>query len=284
MISTLESLTGRNYLSYSSFTSWLDCGERFRLERVMQAPQRTGWWLVGGHAVHKATEDLDLGLATDPTTAFNNAWDDEIESLAEQGTDFTDIRAGGRSSKEWPDKENNLWWLANGPAQVADYVTWRDARFAEGWQFANIAGRPAVEVPFHTVLGDVLVKGYIDRVFINDAGEAVVVDLKSGSSKPNSSLQLGVYALGLADTVGLSPSVGAYYMTRRKELTEMQSLLHYTPEMVGNWFSKAKQAIESEVFLPHVTPMCSSCSVAPYCAAVGGSDMPLRSRSSSSNL
>ena len=54
----LEVLTNRNYLSYSSMTSWLECGQQHELERVLGALNRA-WWFIGGNAVHKATEMLD---------------------------------------------------------------------------------------------------------------------------------------------------------------------------------------------------------------------------------
>lgn len=47
------------YLSPSQISSLLLCGEKFRLERVMHAPQRPMWASIGGSAVHKITENLD---------------------------------------------------------------------------------------------------------------------------------------------------------------------------------------------------------------------------------
>ena len=44
-----------------------------------------------------------------------------------------------------------------------------------------------------------------------------------------------------------------------------------TEATVGKWFKQAKFAIENDVFLPHVTSMCSSCSVRQFCSAFGGS-------------
>lgn len=272
----LENLTGRDYLSYSSLSSYLDCSERFRLERVLNAPQTGGWWFVGGHAVHTATEELDKGLSNDPVGSFLKAWNDEVRTLTERGVDLSTIRAGGRKTNLWPDKENDQWWRANGQHMVIGWQQWVAARKAEGWSFyAMPDGAPAVEVPFHLTLGGVLVKGYIDRVMVNPDGEVVIIDLKTGNTTPSSSLQLGVYALGFHAITGVMPSVGAYYMARKSELSAMSSLLHYDATMVGDWFAKTKVAIEAEVFVPHVTNLCGTCSVAPYCRAVGGSDAQL---------
>lgn len=270
-MSTLEALTGRNYLSYSALNTLVDCGERFRLERVVQVPQTQAWWFVGGSAFHTATELLDLGQIEDPELAWNTAFEKELEEAsALVDGDLSQIRAGGRSSKEWPNKENMDWWRAKGPGMVTDYLAWQQAKQAEGWLLFNGPAGSAIEVPIALALGDVLVKGFIDRVFVNGDGELVVVDLKTGNHKPASSLQLGVYALGVEHHLGVRPILGSYYMARKAELSEPASLLHYSPELVGQWFSKAKKVIEAELFMPHVTSLCGTCSVSEYCAAVGG--------------
>lgn len=45
--------------SYSSFTSWLSCGKSWQLARVVKVPETPAWYLVGGSAVHSATEAED---------------------------------------------------------------------------------------------------------------------------------------------------------------------------------------------------------------------------------
>lgn len=266
-------------MSYSALASWLDCGERFRLERVLNAPQSKAWWFIGGDAVHKATERCDLDGITDAESAravFEAVWTDSLATLADEGVDVASVKAGGRTTNDYPNKENHQWWADNGPVMVQNWVTWRDAKFAEGWQFYPLPdGSPAIEVPVQVEFDDVLVKGYIDRVMVNDSGEVIVVDLKSGSRLPESTLQLGIYALGMSRNFGITPSLGGFYMTRKGDVPRYTSLLHYTHDMLGNWFMAAKRGIEGEVFIPHVTALCGSCSVSPYCTAVGGSPAPL---------
>jgi hypothetical protein len=269
----LEILTGRNYLSYSALQSWLDCGERFRLERVLDAPQSKAWWFIGGDAVHKATEDCDIDGITDPDEArtyFRTIWQNSLSQLDEDGVDFTTIKAGGRKTTANPDKENHEWWEVNGPEMVVNWCAWREARFAEGWRWLTDQPSGSIEIPVEIAFDDVQVKGYIDRVMVNPNAEVAVVDLKSGSRQPESSLQLGIYALGMSEQHGITPSLGAYYMTRKGDITQPTSLLHYTRDLVGGWFSSAKRGIEAEVFIPNVTGFCNSCSVAQYCTAVGG--------------
>jgi putative RecB family exonuclease len=252
---------------------------------VLGAPQSKAWWFIAGNVIHTATEELDHAMFNgqgrlDPAEVFAAHWDAAVTALNDEGIALESVKAGGRKSERWPDKENHEFWRAEGPGMVQGWVRWRDRALDQGWQFYLLPnGDPAVEVPVEVAFNDVLVKGYIDRVMINPNGELIVVDLKSGSRVPDSTLQLGIYALGFARSFGTTPALGAYYMTRRSELSPSASLIHYTPEVVGDWFSAAKRGIEGEVFIPHVGPFCGTCAVAPYCTAVGGNPQLLNATS-----
>ena len=254
---SLETLTGSPYLSFSSLESWLTCGERYRLEKVIGVKQTKAWYLLGGSAVHEATEIIDrafLAGEEQPTAeeAWATAWANE------------EVRAGGRASKEWPDKENAAWWSHHGPTFTQAWVDWRDERLAEGWKLLE------VEHAFQIDIGTVPVRGYIDRIMSDPNGQVHVVDLKTGSHTPAGALQLGVYSLGYEANTGVKATLGSFFMNRKGKPSETESLLKYTPELVGQWFDAARRAIEAEVFVPHVTAMCGSCSVQAFCAARGG--------------
>lgn len=268
-MTSLESVTGRNYLSYSSMSSLLDCGTRFQLERVLRAPQGEAWWFAGGTAFHEATEELDHGLTgATPDEAWAAAWTRQLVKLKD--VDPATIRAGGRASKEWPLKENGDWWGVNGYTMIRDYADYRTRSAGEGWVLPDIDGRPAIELPFEVTIGDTTVKGFIDRVFINPDGEAVIVDYKSGARTPDSTLQLGVYAIAMLEQYGMHVNLGAYYMARKGDIVEQKSLAHYSQQVVGDWFTKARLMIEQQLFIPHVSSFCSACTVRPYCPAQGG--------------
>lgn len=267
---SLETLTGSPYLSFSSLESWLTCGERYRLEKVIGVEQTPAWYLLGGSAVHEATEIIDRaalakGCCEDtaiPTIeeAWDAAWAKQLSTIEDVGK----VRAGGRASKQWPNKEDASWWTHHGPFLVAAWVAWKEARLLEGWTLLE------VEHAFQIEIGSVPVRGYIDRIFADANGQTRVIDLKTGSHSPAGALQLGIYALGYHANTGVTPTIGQYFMNRKGEATEPESLTKYTQELVGNWFDMAKRAIEAQVFVPHVTAMCSSCSVQAFCAARGG--------------
>lgn len=267
-MSKLELITGKAHLSYSAVSTLSDCGERFRLERVVQVPQAPAWWFTAGSAYHTATEYIDLGAEEDPKAAWDKAWAKHLEEDIPDG-DYSAVRASGRATKEWPDKQNKDWWEYHGPQFVAEYIKTMNEMRSQGWQLWTLEdGSPAIEIPFQVPIGDVLMKGAIDRVMINPDGEMVVVDLKAGSRVPESTMQLGVYSVAIEKIFEVKPILGSYFMARKAELTEPMSLLHYTEDVLGYFLGTAKKMIESEIFLPHVSNLCKACGVREYCTVM----------------
>jgi PD-(D/E)XK nuclease superfamily len=267
-MSSIEVLTGRAHVSYSSLTSYLDCGERFRLERIKNVSGEPGYWLAGGSAVHTASEWVDHSL-------LGGA--DSHEALA-QGTHHFDVefakqlsgheawKTSGRKTKEYPNGEDESWWRVNGHNMVQSYLDWR---LTSGFQLLQMPdGTPAIEVATDFNLpGDVKVKAYIDRVFVHPDGTMHIIDIKTGKSTPPSALQLGLYATALEIQFGMRPQFGGYWMARSGTVPENNVLDRYTKEMLGRWMRDFRKAVESEIFIPHVTNMCVGCSVNVQCYA-----------------
>lgn len=256
MTATLLDLTGSGSLSYSSMSSYLDCGERYRLEKVAKVPQSGAWWFIGGSAVHTATELLDKGEVTDPQEAWDQAFTGELARAEDVGS----LRAGGRATKEWPNKEDGAWWSHHGPLFVQRWCDWRAKN---GWTLLF------VEQPFEVEVGGVLVRGYVDRGFADRNGQAVVIDLKTGNHMPPP-LQLAIYRLGLLKTLGQDFTMGGYWSARKGDTGELHLLPRFTEDLVGQWLSNVKTGIEAGLFTPRLSALCNSCSVNTYCAAYGG--------------
>lgn len=47
------------HVSYSSLTTWLNCGWQYYMSRVQKIGEQPAWWFYGGSAVHAATEKYD---------------------------------------------------------------------------------------------------------------------------------------------------------------------------------------------------------------------------------
>lgn len=48
-----------SHVSYSSLSTWIDCGWKYYLSRVAQVPEPPTWYFIGGSALHTATELYD---------------------------------------------------------------------------------------------------------------------------------------------------------------------------------------------------------------------------------
>src|SRR5690606_5973647 len=88
-------------------------------------------------------------------------------------------------------------------------------------------GDPGVEVGFeYPVAGtDVVVRGFIDRVYETASGSLVAVDLKTGASKQPSLRQLGIYKVALEQKFpGRSCGFGMFWDAREGVGTALEPL------------------------------------------------------------
>lgn len=264
------------HMSYSQLNGFLTCGEQYRLEKVHRIYGRPSWAAVGGSTVHGLTEAWDLiqlGQGGDLAP-----WDVEFErqtAEAEERSGYSrdDFRVSGRASKQYPNKEDPDWWAENGPLMVERWQTWRQV---SPWEVAIFDGRPAVELEVNALFGEsqTLVKAYIDRVMVNTAtGELAVVDLKTGTSTPPSTSQLGMYAESLlrCHVVSSRPQLGFYWMGRTGATTIPENI----DQWEGAYFDYAYEGVArlkqtGDLYLPHPSNLCSSCGVREYCRYMGG--------------
>jgi hypothetical protein len=210
----------------------------------------------------------------DAELAFNAAFQQQVDERIEfTGFPVQEFRAAGRATKEWPNKEDAAFWLTKGPEWVRQYIDWRDGSPWQIWQ--TPFGEPAIELALEVPIGGVTVKAIIDRIFETPSGELVVVDLKSGSRNPDSSLQLGFYAAAVEATFDRRPEWGSYYAARKAQLLPLVSLDHYTEHLLGGILRRFVKACEDDIFIPQPGGHCNSCGVARGCAIVGGVEAPL---------
>lgn len=191
---------------------------------------------------------------------FQDYLDDAANAHA--GQVFT---TSGRPTKQYPNGEDYVWWRDNGPEQIKAWATWRDQN--PDLVIAEFDGAPAIELAVTATIGDVTLRGFVDRVFADrSTGELLIVDLKTGKNTPGSPLQLAFYRVAMEQTVGVSPTHGAYWMSRKGTLSSVEHLW-YPTEMIADWLHKVKHMIDSELFVPHMSFLCGSCSVRDHCTA-----------------
>ena len=226
--------------------------------------------------------DMDLPClpGQTPQSLWDEAFSDEIDKVftrttrpdedgnpTEPGIPIEEWRASGRASKDWPNKQDQEWWMTNGPIMVADYVTWR---LQTQWPIAVTPdGTLAIELEVNVAYGPGT-KGYIDRLFWLPDGTMVVVDLKSGA-RMSPEDQLGDYAAKVEAVFGRRPEWGSFYKAREGKHTGPTPLGQYTQEYMEYRYSAAQHIIQLGEFPPRVSDACGWCSQANNCAIKGGS-------------
>ncbi|WNV90327.1 PD-(D/E)XK nuclease family protein [Umezawaea sp. Da 62-37] len=268
-------------LSYSSLSSYAECGERWRLERGHKLNASTWFATVAGSAVHEITEAHDLveiGRRSDAVPEFKPVFDGLLAKERELGRE---VKPSGKKLKKigpggGPNKRDYDWWLIYGPLYVEKWLAWKAA---SDWKIAILPdGEVGVEVVINEDMADESFLGFIDRVYITPDGQVVIVDLKTGSV-PMSTLQLGSYAVGLSRKYGISAEWGAYWMAGDGELTGLKDLTIYSDEYIDEQYAMAWRGIRNGVFLPNITALCRGCGVRDFCRAVGGmrsNELPIR--------
>ena len=210
-----------------------------------------------------------MKLTIDAQKIWDAAFLEQIAEVeAKSNSNPVDWRKGGRATKASPDKEDKAWWDENGKRMLDDFVTSYKANKWKVWTTPQ--GIPAIELGVNVNFGDVPIKGYIDLVFENKDGSLTVVDLKTGASTPESSMQLGTYAVCIEQTFGVKVPYGAYYNARTATLEPTAGMERWTYPLLTEMFAQFERGLQAEIFLPNIGMSCRTCGVKDYCYAVGG--------------
>lgn len=265
------------HLSYSGRSTYEDCPKRYELSYLMNAPRKGAVWFVGGSAVHRMTEEWDRfclanpSLSPDLTKMWRRAFNETLEQAKAKDPEHWEWRKAG-VKKENPQGEDLAhWYSVLGPDLVKAYMQWRGRASWEIWTTPD--GEPAIELDVGGMLpmsNGLAFKGFIDRVFVTEQNTLFVVDLKTGTRKPEDGLQFGTYAAALEHKYGVKVPHGAAFMNRRGILAESWDLTKFTPEYVGKQYRQTDEAIRSGYFVPKVGRHCGLCDVADSCYANNG--------------
>lgn len=281
--------TAPEHWSFSQLSTLEDCGLKYRLQRIANVPQTPQWSTVGGSAFHAATEDFDRHLTdtvpvnfAEPvevvaTNAWKAAFGAEIqrvftESGIPPGADGTAWRASNGG------KEGYTWWLVEGPRMLQTYMTTRAALIAAGVKAKTPrlplvlpgTGVSVIEWPYERKidgpLGQLTIKGIVDRAYRCHDDSILIVDLKTGRGDVDRA-QLGEYAWALYLAGFTNQKIlGSVYDARRGLFDEPLNLLNTYPwdEFVYRYHSAEAQR-RSGIYLPRRSSFCVACSVRYAC-------------------
>jgi len=240
-------------MSYSSLTTYLDCGWRYYLTKIENREEKHSLWLTAGTAVHIATEQWDKH-GTDPEHLWNFEWRNAMD-------EDTAIH-GDPSTWESKAKEDETFWFEEGLAMLERWVEFR----SKGWKIY----KDFIEKTYELPVGNSTVKMAIDRVMVDPDGKTVLLDIKTGAASQKHPLQLAVYAWALKKQEGLTVDKAGFWDARTGILS-LWDLDYLHAERVEEVFSMFDIARNSGVFLPNFSA-CGRCSVVRYCKWLNGKD------------
>jgi RecB family exonuclease len=194
-------------------------------------------------------------------------------ALAADGADDADITK--RVDEAWRHLDFGSAWYSAKQREQAELMV---RRFLD-WHRANPRELVAVEEALRVRIGRVEITGRVDRLERDDDGGAVVVDLKTGSSRPaddelDRNPQLGVYQLAVLlggfEQLGLIQPGGAELVqVGRAGLTARARVQRQSPLPEPGWAAELVETVaegmSGSVFRATVNPGCRVCPVAACC-------------------
>jgi len=251
------------YVSHSALAQFLRCSEQYRLERIEKVPTPPAWYLLGGSAAHLATERMDLRdeypySDNQLEHLWSEAFDQEVNEAFQAWPEDGEWLAVGRRGAE----QGYAYWGARGLAAVK---AWQDWRLDPERTLLLESVEEEILVPLPS---GVTLKGYIDRVFKDpDTGEYHVCDIKSGTKRPDSGLQLGFYKIGYeAKYPGRLVTSASWWMAKDSQDFPVP-VDHFTVELIDKWVQAYYRGVANEVFIPNVSGACFHCSLKAACSA-----------------
>jgi superfamily I DNA/RNA helicase/RecB family exonuclease len=197
-------------------------------------------------------------------------------ALAAEGAADGDIAK--RIDEIWHHLDFGSPWYA---AKQRDQAEQMVRKFLD-WHQANSRQLVAVEEELRVRIGNVEITGRVDRLERDSDGTAIVVDLKTGSSKPRDdeldrNPQLGVYQLavllGAFEQLGLAEpggaelvQVGKAGLAARARIQRQRALSSDAePDWAQDLVETVAAGMAGPVFQARVNPGCRVCPVASSC-------------------
>jgi putative RecB family exonuclease len=290
-------------LSPSRAADFKTCPLLYRLRSIDRIPQRTTADQARGTLVHAVLEQLfDLPaaertpeaaaalvapawqrlLAADPTLADVVADDPlaggpapaETTPAAETDGQLAGPAGDDPLTRRPAERPDLATFLDSAGQLVAGYFTVEDPRRLEPAERESLVNA--------VVDGELLIRGYIDRLDVSPRGDLRVVDYKTGGApreafESRALFQLKFYALVLWRTRGVVPRVLRLLYLRDAEVCDYtpdaEELARFERTVVALWRA-ILQATENRDFRPKPSRLCDWCSYQAHCPQYGGTPPP----------
>jgi putative RecB family exonuclease len=247
-------------LSPSRVSSFTSCPMQFRFSSIEKLPEPPGVATTKGTIVHRALELLFVRPARDRTP--DALADDLATALDEYRThpDFVGLRLDGDAVERF---ERDCSALIDKYFAMEDPTTIREIGL-ELWMEASV--------------GDLTLRGIIDRLELDADGELVVTDYKtgrapSGNFEQKSLAGVHFYSFLCEAVFGKRPAkIRLMYLASGETIETVpsaQSVKFITTRTTAVWSAVARACSVGD-FRPRQSKLCDWCSFKQWCPAFGG--------------
>ena len=247
-------------LSPSRVSSFTTCPMQFRFSSIEKLPEPPGVATTKGTVVHRALELLFVRRAPERTPhALHAAVDAALHQFAEH-RDFVGLGLDDDAAAAFG---ADCHRLADRYLAMEDPTAVRDI---------------GLELRMEARIGSLTLRGVIDRLELDDAGELVVTDYKTGRP-PSGNYELkslsGVqfYSFLCERVLGRRPArVRLMYLSTGETIEtrpSAQSARFITTRTAAVW-SAVERACATGDFRPKPSRLCDHCSFQRWCPAFGG--------------
>lgn len=248
-------------LSPSKVSSFRDCALAFRFTAIERLPDPATIWTVKGTLVHSALEQLFWNHAQGrrspaaASTELAAAW-----TALQDDPDYTSLGLDAGEADQLRTEAEQL---------VGNYFLVEDP---------NEVTPVGIELTLEARMGDVRLRGILDRLDRTPDGELVVVDYKTGRAPAPAYVQarltgVQLYALLCQEVLGRRPvQVKLLHLKEPTVITaepSEQGLKGQRTKTLAVW-TAIERACRDEDFRPKTGPLCRFCRFQEFCPAYGG--------------
>lgn len=247
-------------LSPSRVDAFTSCPLAFRFASIERLPEPPTVHTVKGSLVHRALEVLFMHPA--PTRSRDLAHE-SLQVAISEFREQPDLALLGLDARA------EAAFFEDAAILVDRYLAMEDP---------TAVREIGLELRLEAHVGDLALRGIIDRLELDDDGELVVTDYKTGRA-PGPGFEhkrLGgvhFYSFLCEAVLGKRPSrIRLMYLRDEKTIEARpseQSVRFLTTRTQAVWKAVAR-ACETDDFRPRTGPLCSFCSFKPWCPAFGG--------------
>jgi putative RecB family exonuclease len=264
-------------LSPSSSSSFKQCPLAFKFSYLDRLPEPPSVWTSKGTLVHRALELL-LDRPPDERTP-DAAQDDLAQARVELAPhpDFADLQL---TDAEWDAFDRDAAKLVEKYFQLEDPRTIRPIGLELKLEAALQGSQSGAgtETGSHGSGGAVRLRGIIDRLELDEHGEFVVTDYKTGSVpseffEAKSLSGVHMYALLCERMLGRRPArVQLYYLSKPEAIiaTPTDQSIRGVERRTTALYQAIRSACERDDFRPKPGRLCDFCTFKPYCPSHGG--------------